>query len=388
MTNSFSFMYCLFVIVPILIVAHLLERRSPPRTFKMYESLDGLRGIAAIFVFLSHCSLFYYFNKTGVWSFSGASFSNSFYNNCGSGAVTIFFMMSSFLFYGKIKEQKHFDFYRLYKSRIYRISPMYFFSTFLGFIILFFYKKSYHVSWQAAEKTFLFGGIGNMFGLPNVPLMTNGTAWTLPYEWSLYFLLPLVWIIVKTEKPTKDILISFIFWAIVISYSYIMGLNYNLFVIFLTGIISYEFLAAAKGSNIESALRSKYASFIVILLSICVVFLDINETVPNGAMSWPSSIFVYSTIFTIIASGNTMFGFLTSASARKIGDISYSFYLLQFIFMWIGFEIIFHVNGKIIDYLGHFSVSGIIGLLLFIFSSITFDKIERPIMDAAKRSLS
>lgn len=386
MINYLGPLCSLFIIIPIVSMAYMLERKKPPRNFKKYETLDGLRGIAAISVFLSHCSLFYYFNKNGQWTFPHASFSNSFYNNCGSGAVTIFFIMSSFLFYGKIKEQ--INFFILFKSRIYRLFPLYFFSSIIGFLILLFFKKNNSISLDSILRTLMFSGVNNIFGLSNVSLMTNGTAWTLPYEWSLYLLLPLGWIMIKKEKHMQDIMISLVSWTIFLLYSSFMNLDYKYLFIFTSGIISYEIIIAINGSKIEKYFRSAYSSILVLVLLIIIIFLSITATGPNSSILYPSSIFIYSLIFLIIASGNTMFGALISSPARKLGDLSYSFYLLQFIFMWIGFEVVFYHYEKTITFLWHFAVSGIIGVILLLFSNVTFQTIEMPFISAAKAKSS
>ncbi len=73
-----------------------------------------------------------------------------------------------------------------------------------------------------------------------------------------------------------------------------------------------------------------------------------------------------------------MFGVLTSTAARKIGDLSYSFYIMQFIFLWLFFEV-FTKELKLTIF-GHFCLAGIVGSLLFLFSHITYNLIELPSM--------
>ncbi len=371
--------YSLLIIIPIFIIAYYISRKEDPRHFKRYSNLDGLRGIAAIFVFISHSSLFYFYNEYGAWTFPTSNLSCSFYNQCGSGAVTIFFMMSAFLFYGKIKSSGEVDWIKLYSSRFLRISPMYFVSSIIGILIVYIYRINNSFSFYDAVHILFFNGVGNIFGVTNAALMTNGTAWTLPYEWSLYIALPLLYAVAHHGKFRDIVLASFSLF-IFIYFSNYNSLSYKLFIFFSSGIIAYEIYNSC-GQEFKTLLKSKKASFFVIFLSIIIIWLSKNRVGPlgpNSSMSWTIPVIIYSIIFIIISNGNDMFGTLTSGTARKIGDLSYSFYIMQFIFLWSIFGII--TKGLKFTVLGHFCLAGIAGSLLFVFSHISYNLIELPSM--------
>ncbi len=63
-----------------------------------YDSIDGLRGYLAFFVFLHHSLVWYFYVRTGVWS----TLDSHFYNHLGQASVIFFFMITGFLFYAKV----------------------------------------------------------------------------------------------------------------------------------------------------------------------------------------------------------------------------------------------------------------------------------------------
>ena len=372
--------YSLVIIVPATIVAYFLSRRDEPENFKRYQNLDGLRGFAALFVFVSHASLFYFLDTTGSWRFPRSDFGNNFYNQCGSGAVTMFFMMSSFLFYGKIRENPIIDWKRVYASRITRLFPMYYLSCLLGLSIVWLYRQNNHITMDNVLHILAFNGVGNMLGVENVPLMTNGTAWTLPYEWLLYLSLPLIWVVVQGKKDILAILFSLALLLVLVKYAQFLHLDYKLCLIFVTGMMAYE-MTKFKVQKIKKLASGLWGSLGLVFAGILVVGLSFYSSghplEANNSISWPISLLLYSFIFFIITLGNNFFGVLTSAAARKLGEISYSFYLLQFIFLNLFFRILFTKNMPVLE---HFVLASLSCITLLLVSNITFSHVEKRFM--------
>ena len=67
-----------------------------------YSALDGLRGFAALSVFFHHVAITYYFIVAGEWSHAGSRF----YTLLGPVGVSLFFMITGFLFWGKMLRTK------------------------------------------------------------------------------------------------------------------------------------------------------------------------------------------------------------------------------------------------------------------------------------------
>lgn len=98
------------------------------------QSLDGLRGLLATFVFFHHSMIWYFYIQDGVWQ----SPPSSLFYYFGSGSVIMFFMITAFLFFSKITSNAHskeFDWLRLYVSRFLRIAPLYLFAIFYHVLV-------------------------------------------------------------------------------------------------------------------------------------------------------------------------------------------------------------------------------------------------------------
>src|SRR6478752_3618765 len=107
-----------------LLTAWLVAQRAPPPSPKRYDSLDGLRGLLAILVMISHASGWRLYAMTGEWTVPPSRL----YTHFGQSSVALFFMITAFLFGSKLLEsgERPVDWLRLYVSRALRIMPLYF----------------------------------------------------------------------------------------------------------------------------------------------------------------------------------------------------------------------------------------------------------------------
>ncbi len=147
------------------------------------DSLDGLRGLAVLIVFLSHTSL------GGTYLLPFANFSG-----IGKSGVYLFFVLSSFLltlpFVKKGEAAKNKCFLLNYSlRRFFRIYPLYFCYLLLGLITTL-------VLWKiiGSEKpvgipfTLSFNGFLRHLLL----IQGEGVTWSIPVEFHYYFILPLL----------------------------------------------------------------------------------------------------------------------------------------------------------------------------------------------------
>jgi peptidoglycan/LPS O-acetylase OafA/YrhL len=96
--------------------------------------IDGLRGFLAFGVFVHHASIWYYFLQHGSWVVP----ESRLYTHLGQSTVTVFFMITGFLFYGKVLESKknNIDWLRLYVSRCLRILPLFLLVMLSGALVI------------------------------------------------------------------------------------------------------------------------------------------------------------------------------------------------------------------------------------------------------------
>src|ERR1700761_4154599 len=83
--------------------------------------LDGLRALAALSVFVSHAGLYSHYLATGRWELVAPVFTV-----LGQGGVALFFMITGFLFWGRLlRAHGRPDWRILYIGRVFRIGPLY-----------------------------------------------------------------------------------------------------------------------------------------------------------------------------------------------------------------------------------------------------------------------
>ena len=188
--------------------ATLHEASSTPR----YPSLDGLRGYLALAVFVSHSSIWYFYLRSGTWDVPPSNV----YTQLGQGSVTLFFMITGFLFWSKLLDgrQHPIDWSRLYLSRALRLGPLYLVAV--ACVLLMSFGRAGFQLREApavvAEQTaqwllFTIPGISPVNGFTEtVPLA--GAVWSLPYEWLFYASLPLAAFCLRTSPPVPWVIVS------------------------------------------------------------------------------------------------------------------------------------------------------------------------------------
>jgi len=107
---------------------------SAPNPNTRYSAIDGLRGFLALSVFVFHLVVVHRYIETGVWDVP----SSRFYALLGPFGVSLFFMITGFLFWGKMLRAQGRPLWReLYIGRLFRIGPMYLFVVLVMLCIVF-----------------------------------------------------------------------------------------------------------------------------------------------------------------------------------------------------------------------------------------------------------
>lgn len=157
-------------------MAHLIDRllRKPgtgPNT--QIDSLDGLRGVAVLFVVFSHLSG-YHMDLLPGWSWSGA----------GKVGVWLFFVLSSFLLTSQFLHRPPAELLSLglwlhyAQRRFFRVFPLYCVALLVGFL---FPATPYFLAFSTRQL------------LRHLTLRDGRSIfWSIPVEFKYYFLLPLV----------------------------------------------------------------------------------------------------------------------------------------------------------------------------------------------------
>ena len=373
---------CLIPVFMVLMVMVFLTNKLIPLELSpvKYPEIDGLRGYLAFCVFLHHSYIWQQFLVTKEWNEPDSHLFNHF----GQTSVVLFFIITAFLFITKLLEsQSDFDWSHYLKSRFFRLFPMYLFVV--GFVLLFvgcythFEQRDSTLNILKSVGSWLFftiDGPNDINGFKNTYLMNSGVTWTLPYEWMFYFLLPVFALAMRKKVKPKTLLVFTLTFLLIL---YINQGSIRHFMPFIGGIVAAVVLKKVTLKPITQ--KPVFTVITLILMVIAVVFFD------SGRQPIP---LIYSSLcFIIIASGNSFFGLLTTTFSRKLGQITYSLYLVHGTLLFVVFYMLIGVEKA--SQLSTTEYWGIIALsvipLLFI-SQLTFKYIELPMMNFIKNKKS
>lgn len=322
----------------------LISRKAGIRPAEVsYISIDGLRGYLAFFVFIHHTSIWLNVIKYGAWQEPGLNL----YNHFGQTSVSLFFMITGFLFFGRLfsNEKKPVNWKQYGISRVMRLAPLYLFAMFILFIYVAYvsgFKLVEPLSKVAADGARWMGF--TLFGMPWINqapymgYMIAGVTWSLIYEWLFYFSLPIIGMIFfRARVPVLISLLSiFMVYQIWI---------HNMLPMIHIYTFGGGFLAAylVRSARFVKIAVTKTASVIALLSVSCSVYFF------HSAYSW-IPLLLNAITFIIIACGNTLFGLLALPVSRLFGQLSYGIYLLQGLFLYLLFRIIFGMEA-----MSHFS---------------------------------
>jgi len=324
-----------------------------------YEALDGLRGLAAIFVLAGHAGLL---GCRGL----------------GTVGVTVFFVLSGFLLampYAResssIMSGAHIKSFFLRRAK--RIVPMFYFYIAVAYL--------FHDRLGDFVRSAMF-------------LQGNHILWTVLQEVHFYLLLPFLLLVTHIIFRGNNVFSFFFVCLLSVGYCaniipthtmYGNGVTLHLLAgIFLTGMmIAYvlQISAVAKSKRLRKILIHPIISILLLacLFSTPIIGSFFNGMKPQNPIWLLDGFYCYVVallVFQLLMTGSSLSAkLLSSIPLRFFGTISYSFYLLHPVCLAI-----------VKDVLGPYSGSNLGNLTIFVvtliftcgFSMITYSLIERP----------
>lgn len=300
--------------------------KKPPEV--TYNAIDGLRGYLAFFVFLHHCSIWYFYLHTHTWTEPPSRLFIHF----GGMSVSLFFMITGFLFFQKLinNKKKPVDWLHLFTSRILRLCPVYLLAILFCFIIIIGLSQ-----WKITDRQIPFlreifqWSTFTIVGKPPInhtiymDFITAGVTWTLIYEWLFYLSLPVIGFIFFRSLPNFIILlVSLTLVYVIYRYNLLKPINFYSFAI---GLLAAFLVRLKKFRVLVSG--SIFCVIAILSLAATVYFFET-----------PYNLFPLSLIgiaFIIIACGNSLFTLLSDKVSRMLGQISYPVYLLHPIILFV-----------------------------------------------------
>ena len=349
---------------------------TPSTTTTRFATLDGLRGFLAFSVFVFHLIVTHEYIESGEWEPPRSRF----YALLGPVGVSLFFMITGFLFWGKLlREQGRLRWIELYLGRVFRIGPMYLFVV-LVMLYIVFARTDFALQEPASEvasSVLQWLALGFMNTEPNVngypaTHVLAGVTWTISYEWGFYAsLLAMAYF----ARAKTHILFVLTLLGICLAGKMLLGnFIFGMGAVFACGMAVASMLHEKFLTRMPRPLASALA-----LVSLAIIFLMLE----NGYGT--DTLILLSIFFYLVCSGASLFGVLTCAAARRLGNISYSLYLMQGLVLTLVFSISPIRDFALQAAMNYWIIGGVCAMVLVVAAALGYGLIERPGIALGKR---
>lgn len=377
-------MLAVFVLVAALPVFRLAD--DPPPRGRRTATLDGLRGFLALGVFAHHLVITHRYIGAGVWELPPSGV----YTLLGQAGVVVFFMITGFLFWGKLLDDGgRPDWTGLYIGRVFRIGPMYLLAVGLMLAIVA-WRTGFALrepAWAVAAEALHWLALGllplqpDVNGYAGTGLILAGVTWTIFVEWLFYGAL---WPIARfargapRARPLRFaggglLLCLFALTAAASSTTSMSEPTPALAVAMLATVVAAFFSGMVTACLVRRSARPRIpAGSAVALACLGVVFLAFDT------MLGPVQIILVSAFFYLVCDGASLFGLLSTRPARRMSAMSYSLYLMQGLALTLVFAVPqvrdFAMAGPVRFWLA----GGLCAVLLVLTSAATYRVVEKP----------
>lgn len=360
----------------------LPERYYLDSSAQRHQSINGIRSILALSVFMHHAVVTYYFYQHGRWEVPPSNF----YTLLGQVPVGIFFSITGFLFWEKaIHSAGRVSYKKLMISRIKRIAPAYMLAaTIILGIVAWESNLTIAVSnGELIEKTlgFLFGiGFLSVKTVNNIHTAVFGSSvfWSLRYEWKFYIALPLIAIFLRNiilKRIGFVLLICYFLYKISFYYS-----SMPMIFSFLPGMIS----AHLYNNSVSRKILTENRLLPFLGMGSLIFIFAFSSTMYNYVSLFFMCIFFISLVH--IQQESLAYKLLQTRPAKLLGSISYSTYIIHCIILYLSFymmNIIYPIkqfNG------GQFWIFiTVISLFLVLVSALSYRYVEYPFLNVKKK---
>lgn len=352
---------------------------GPARSDRLAR-IDGLRGYLALFVFVHHACIWHAYLQHGRWEVP----QSNLYTHLGQSSVALFFMITGFLFFGRVLagRQAPIDWPRLALSRVLRLAPLYFsVLLLLGIAIWLLSAGELKVPASQLALDALRWASFTIFGAPdlnqfgNTWRITAGVTWSLPYEWLFYASLPLQALLLRARVSLGALLLGTGALALILSVFQPLALH---LATFACGMVA-AWLARWPHWQRFCARPLAGVLVLVALLLLVLGFPGLYRLPPLMSLGLA---------FCLISGGCDLFGLLRWRASVRLGEISYSVYLLHGIVLFTLFHGIVGVDAAARwSPLVYGAVVVALTPVLVALCTLTFVAIERPGIRATDRLL-
>ncbi|NTS32817.1 acyltransferase [Phyllobacterium sp. BT25] len=292
-----------------------------PARGRRIDAVDGLRGFLALAVVLHHSIIYYEFMRNGAWAVPPSRF----YTLAGQLGVAYFFVITGYLFWGKIvRARGSLDFASLMLGRLFRLGPVYLLVASIAMAIMF-VRSGARLNVPAPQ--FFMELVQNLSlgifplveinGAPGIGTLTAGVTWTLQYEWLFYFALPFLAIFARRDRLHLPFAVLATMLALIFALIS-PDRQFALYSLFGFGMVC----ASLEDESLVLRLHPAFAS-----IGIAAILAVIGMNYETSYR--PDVSVLIGASFYLMLSGGTLFGLLVARPSIRLGEISYCIYLMQ-----------------------------------------------------------
>lgn len=349
---------------------------SPQNAGARYATLDGLRGFLALAVFVYHVLLMHRFIETGIWEPPASRF----YALLGPVGVSLFFMITGFLFWGKLLRSKGRRFWReLYIGRLFRIAPMYLFVV-VAMLWIVFSRTGFQLREPLQDVTisilqWLALGVVDIQPDVNGYRATHvlaGVTWTIAYEWAFYISLIATAYVARARAHLAWVFGTLVMCLVGKVLFHVSSMGYA--VLFLSGMA----VASLLHENVRPHWSDGVSSSVALA---CLTLLAATSRSGYGTYT----ALLLATFFYLVCTGTTLFGLLLTTPARRLGNISYSLYLMQGLVLTLVFAVAPIRAFAMTSAQSYWMIGVVCACLLVVAAALGYALIERPGIALGKR---
>lgn len=369
---------CIVLLIA-LFCAHFFVRNLASTREHEFASIDGLRGLLALGVYLHHAVYFYSYATNGNWNF----YSSGLYMSFGHASVNMFFMLTGFLFSLKLIDgrTREVDWLKLYCSRFLRLTPLYL-CLVLGVVLVVIVDSRFRINEDAftlirelrSWLLFTIPGHPDINLRLNTQLITAGVVWTLPYEWYFYLILPCLGLLIGTKnKAGSGIWLTMSMLCVVFFDAW--QLDAMMFIAFAGGGAA---AAIVRTPRLRDALRVPAAN-----LGVAACLVVGFTCFDYGSLP---CLLVFATALTLLACGADLYGLLSMHPIRALSAVSYGVYLLQGLVLHIVLMFLLPESWRLaMTVHQYWGVVFVATAILVAVSALSWQLIESPAIAAAPR---
>lgn len=373
-------LYALMLYALMLMLAYFLAKfRSVEKNITIskgrYGSLDGLRGVLAVGVFIHHSFTMYGYFMFGNWKYS----QNYLLNHLGQTTIALFFMITGFLFALK-STSTNINWKEFYISRFSRLFPLYAIIIFVLFFFVFLVSHGIlnESGWMIFLEfmqwlSFVCFGRPDINALPMTWTLIAGVNWSLKYEVIFYvFAVPILHYMSRffSLRIMLYLASALLLSCFLLRFFHVGGVDVIYATHFLCGIVTaYSYKEPRLLKLFQTTLYKTIAGISVLIL----FFLD----KPFGIASTLITILLFSAV----VGGLSIWGLLNTRPALWLGDISYGIYLIHGLVLWSTLTL-FKTYGNLpdVDIIGYGMLMAIVGAFVVAIASLSYINLERPAM--------